>query len=188
LGHQERHQAFIVNYADDLVLCCRGQAQEALAAMRAMMIQLKLTVNESKTRVCEVSKERFDFLGYTFGRLWSPRTGRPYLGVCPSKKRIQRLCERISELTDRRYTPRASREMVADLNRLAVGWANYFCLGSVSKAYRIVDEHLRYRLRMWLNHKHKVRLGVHHIDAEESRVLGLICLTGRKGSLPWAKA
>ena len=188
LGHQERHQAFIVNYADDLVLCCRGQAQEALAAMRAMMIQLKLTVNESKTRVCEVSKERFDFLGYTFGRLWSPRTGRPYLGVCPSKKRIQRLCERISELTDRRYTPRASREMVADLNRLAVGWANYFCLGSVSKAYRIVDEHLRYRLRMWLNHKHKVRLGVHPIDAEESRVLGLICLTGRKGSLPWAKA
>ena len=188
LGHQERHQAFIVNYADDLVLCCRGQAQEALAAMRAMMIQLKLTVNESKTRVCEVSKERFDFLGYTFGRLWSPRTGRPYLGVCPSKKRIQRLCERISELTDRRYTPRASREMVAGLNRLAVGWANYFCLGSVSKAYRIVDEHLRYRLRMWLNHKHKVRLGVHPIDAEESRVLGLICLTGRKGSLPWAKA
>jgi group II intron reverse transcriptase/maturase len=188
LGHQERYQAFVVNYADDLVLCCRGRAQDALAAMRAMMLQLKLTVNESKTRVCEVPQERFDFLGYTFGRLWSPRTGRPYLGVCPSKKRIQRICERMSELTDRRYTPRALPEVVADLNRLAEGWANYFCLGSVSNAYRIVDEHLRYRLRMWLNRKHKVRLGVHHIDAQESRALGLVCLTGRRGSLPWATA
>jgi hypothetical protein len=79
-------------------------------------------------------------------------------------------------------------DVLADLNRLAAAWANYFCLGSVSKAYRIVDEHLRYRLRMWLNHKHKVRLGVHHIDAQESRALGLVCLTGRRGSLPWANA
>lgn len=188
LGHQERYHAFIVNYADDLVLCCRGQAQDALAAMRAMMSQLKLTVNESKTRVCAVPQEKFDFLGYTFGRLWSPRTGHSYLGVSPSKKRIHRLCERVGELTDRRSTSRPLSDVVADLNRLAVGWANYFCLGSVSKAYRIADEQIRHRLRMWLNHKHKVRVGVHHIDAEESRTLGLVCLTGRKGSLPWANA
>jgi group II intron reverse transcriptase/maturase len=188
LGHQERYHAFIVNYADDLVLCCRGRAQDALAAMRAMMSQLKLTVNESKTRVCAVPQEKFDFLGYTFGRLWSPRTGHPYLGVSPSKKRIHRLCERVGELTDRRSTSRPLSDVVADLNRLAVGWANYFCLGSVSKAYRIADEQIRHRLRMWLNHKHKVRLGVHHMDAEESRALGLVCLTGRKGSLPWANA
>jgi hypothetical protein len=188
LGHQERYQAFVVNYADDLVLCCRGSAPEALAAMRDMMTRLKRTVNESKTRVCAVPDETFDVLGYTFGRLGSPRTGRPYLGVCPSKKRIQRICARVSELTDRRTTPRSVSEVVADLNRLAEGWANYFCLGSVSKAYRIVEEHLRYRLRQWLNRKHKVRLGVHHLDDAESQALGLIRLTGRKGSLPWANA
>ncbi len=68
MGHQERHQAFIVNYADDLVRGCRGRANETLAAMRAMMTQLKLTVNESKTRVWKVPKERFDFPGYTLGR------------------------------------------------------------------------------------------------------------------------
>ena len=188
LGYQERYQAFVVNYADDLVLCCRGSAAEALGAMRDLMTRLKLTVNESKTRVCVVPQETFDFLGYTFGRLWSPRTGRPYLGVCPSKKRIQRICVRVSELTDRRTTSRSVAEVVADLNRLAAGWANYFCLGSVSKAYRIVEEHLRYRLRQWLNRKHKIRLGVHHLTDAQSDALGLLRLTGRKGSLPWANA
>jgi len=31
LGHEKRLAAHIVNYADDLVICCRGRAEEALA-------------------------------------------------------------------------------------------------------------------------------------------------------------
>ena len=52
LGHEERWKAYIVNYADDLVICCRVGAERALAEMRTMMSKLKLTMNESKTRVC----------------------------------------------------------------------------------------------------------------------------------------
>ena len=70
----------IVNYADDFVICCRGTADEAMAAMRTMMSKLKLTVNETKTRLCRVPEETFDFLGYTFGRCYSPRTGVPTSG------------------------------------------------------------------------------------------------------------
>ena len=81
LGHEQRFQARIVNYADDFVICCRGTAEEALAAMRNMMERLKLTVNETKTHVCRLPAESFDFLGYTFGRCYSPRTGRAYLGT-----------------------------------------------------------------------------------------------------------
>ena len=55
LGHEKRLEAYIVNYADDLVICCRGRAEEALAAMRDMMSKLKLTVNENKTRVCQAA-------------------------------------------------------------------------------------------------------------------------------------
>jgi Group II intron, maturase-specific domain/Reverse transcriptase (RNA-dependent DNA polymerase) len=197
LGHERRLKAFVVNYADDLVICCRGRADQALAAMREVMSRLKLTVNETKTRVCRLPQgkaeppyETFDFLGYTFGRLWSPRTGRPYLGVCPSKKRIQRFCAEVTKATDRRITFRSVEEVVAYLNPMVQGWANYFSLGSVSKAYRIVDAHVGGRLRKWLNAKHKVRCAGRrwYVSAAEARQFGLTQLRGRKGSLPWANA
>ena len=47
--------------------------------MRHMMQRLKLTVNETKTHVCRLPAESFDFLGYTFGRMYSPRTGGAYI-------------------------------------------------------------------------------------------------------------
>jgi len=65
LGHEKRLSAYIVNYADDLVICCRGQAEQALVTMRDMMRKLKLTVNETQTRVCTLPEEKFDFLGYS---------------------------------------------------------------------------------------------------------------------------
>jgi len=62
-----------VTYADDLVICCRwGSADEALSQMRELMGKLTFEVNEEKTRVCRMPEETFDFLGYSFGRLYSP--------------------------------------------------------------------------------------------------------------------
>ena len=58
LGHEKHLRAHIVNYADDLVICCRGNAEEALTTMRGIMQKLKLTVNETKTRVCRLSFSR----------------------------------------------------------------------------------------------------------------------------------
>src|ERR1700681_3477430 len=156
LGHEKRLKAYIVNYADDLVICCRGNAEEALAAMRDIMRKLKLTVNETKTRVCRLPEEKFDFLGYTFGRCYSPQTGRTYMGTVPSRKRVIRICEAISEMTGRDQTLLDQETVVAKLNRTIIGWANYFCLGPVSKAYRAVDSHACRRLRQWLCAKHKV--------------------------------
>jgi hypothetical protein len=43
LGHEKRLKAYIINYADDLVICCRAGADEALNLMRNMMSRLKLT-------------------------------------------------------------------------------------------------------------------------------------------------
>ena len=122
LGHGKRLDAHIVNYADDFVICCRrGNADEAMAAMRAMMSRLKLTVNERKTRICQltpgVAGVSFDFLGYTFGPCWSPKTGRTYYGTRPSKKRIMRVCREISEMTSGRWNGLDDHEMVARINR-----------------------------------------------------------------------
>src|SRR5438876_10037757 len=84
----------IVTYADDLVILCRrGNAEEALHRLREIMGKLKLTVNEEKTRICRVPEGEFDFLGFTFGRMYSRTTGQVRLALRPSKKSIQRLGE-----------------------------------------------------------------------------------------------
>ena len=67
-----------------------------------------------------------------------------------------RICAAISEATGRDQTLLDRQVVVAKLNRTMIGWANYFCLGPVSKAYRAVDQHARKRLRQWLCAKHKV--------------------------------
>jgi group II intron reverse transcriptase/maturase len=157
LGHESRLDAPIVNYADDFVICCRGSAEEAMAAMRTMMARLKLTVNEAKTRLCRGPDEAFNFLGYTVGRRYAPKTGWPYLGVRPSDKKVQGLTLKRSAQTDRRWLWLDEEEMVGRLNRLLRGWANYFCLGAVTAAYRKVTAHACHRLRQWLMKKFKVR-------------------------------
>jgi hypothetical protein len=63
-GHEQRLQARVVNYADDLVICCRpGLGAAALTVFRNLMTRLGLTVNERKTRIASVPAESFDFLG-----------------------------------------------------------------------------------------------------------------------------
>jgi group II intron reverse transcriptase/maturase len=188
LGHEKRLGACIVNYADDLVICCRGGAEQALATMRIMMTKLKLTMNETKTRVARLPEEKFDFLGYTFGRCYSRKTGRAYLGTTPAKKRVVRICQAISNETGRNKTLLDPKTVVTKLNQMMNGWANYFCLGPVSKAYRAVDEHARKRLRQWLCAKHKVsrRATGRFSDASLQDSFGLIRLAERTHSFSWA--
>ena len=185
LGHQQRLGARIVNYADDFVICCRGTAEEAMHVMRDMMGRLKLTVNETKTKLCRVPDESFDFLGYTIGRCYSPKTGRAFIGTRPSKKKVNRLCREISEMTSGQRS-KDVEEQVAAINRKLNGWSNYFRLGQVSKAYGAVDYHAVRRLRQWLCKKHKVRgAGTSRFSAEYFYLeLGLVRLRWIKRSFP----
>ena len=190
LGHERALRARIVNYADDFVICCRGTANEAMQAMRKMMSRLKLTVNETKTHVCYVPDESFDFLGYTFGRMYAPRTGQPYIGARPSRKKVAGLRQAISEQTSARWEWADSEEIVGRLNRMLRGWANYFSYGSVRRAHRAVDYHTRERLREWLCRKHKIDgRGTARFPLQYGyKELGLIELRVQRRTLPRAKA
>ena len=188
LGHEKRLDAYIVNYADDFVICCRNNAEQVMAAMTDMMSKLKLTVNEDKTHVCQIPQESFDFLGYTFGRCYWPKNGRAYIGVKPSKKRVARVCTTIGKLTDRRLTHQDPTEVVTQLNQMIGGWANYFCMGTVTKAYRTVEQHVCSRLRQWLGKKHKMpgRATSRFPNEYLHQNLGLIDLGVRKARFSWA--
>lgn len=160
LGHEQRLGAHIVNYADDLVICCRpGKAEEAMQVMREMMGKLGLKVNEKKTRRCTMPAEKFTFLSFTFERQVSWKTGRPYVAPAPSKKKVLGICDRISEETSRRTEYRSEREQVRRLNQMLMGWCNYFRLGYVTGAWKVVQQHACRRLRRWLRGKHGRRMG-----------------------------
>lgn len=151
-GLEERYGAVLVTYADDLVVLCRRNADEVLEATRRWMTGIGLALNERKTCLRDAWRETFDFLGYTFGPLVWPRTGKRYLGARPSKKSLTRLKEHVRGVLHR-GNQAPWEEVVVTLNRKLRGWGTYFSYGSLSKARRHVDRIVYDRVRHFLRRR-----------------------------------
>jgi hypothetical protein len=127
LGHERRLAAYIVNYADDLVICCRNGAEGALVAMRSMMATLKLTVNENQDAgpLSAGREVRFSWL-----HVWSMLSPQDGTGLSGHRSGEEADTPHLWGNTRLGGTQpcwiRAT--VVAKLNRTMIGWANYFCL------------------------------------------------------------
>jgi len=154
-GRGKAYQAHVICYADDFVILSRGYADEALAWIRMVMTKLGLALNETKTVVRDARHERFDFLGYSFGPHHYRKDGHWYLGASPSKKSVERLKAKVSDILVPGNTG-AWPEVRDQLNRMLRGWSAYFCYGTRLPAYRSVDNHVYERVRRFLVRCHKV--------------------------------
>jgi RNA-directed DNA polymerase len=156
-GHEREFGALVVNYADDLVICCRpGNGVRAMAVFRELMTRLGLTVNERKTRIAKLPEEHFDFLGYTIGRFYG-RNGIPYIGTRPSKKAVRKLLRRIHDETSCRWNGKTPKSRVEELNPILRGWCNYFDQGPVVRIYDTIRRYTERRLRRWLMRRQQRR-------------------------------
>lgn len=153
----KRGGSVVVNYADDLVICCfPGQGDMAMSTMRTLMTRLGLTVNDRKTRLVRLPEEPFDFLGYTIQRCYR-RDGKSYIGTVPSRRARRKLMVFIREQTSPKGANTEPVEKVRYINRTLRGWAAYFDMGPVAKICRQARVHVEQRLRRWLMRRRKKR-------------------------------
>lgn len=149
-GHRDRLNAYVVNYADDLVICCEpGNGAAAMAIMRHLMTRLGLTVNEEKTRLVTIPEDTFSFLSYEIGYLYG-KGGVPYMGTRPSRKAVKRALKEIHDSTTRRWNATSPEERVEKVNSFLRGWSGYFNQGPVIQVYKVVRRYTERRIRRWL--------------------------------------
>ncbi len=155
-----RHSAplgTLVRYADDFVVMCRTRrdCEQAEARVRVILARLGLELHPDKTRRVELTdgKEGFDFLGCHLhkrmsGTLWEQKRKRLYfLQRWPSVRSMQRIRQRVKELTPRSRCHADLREVIAELNPVVRGWGQYFRTGNAAKQFVQIDRYVVDRLR-----------------------------------------
>jgi RNA-directed DNA polymerase len=149
--------ARLVRYADDFVILAKyvgGRIEQFVTQTLEDWMELK--VNPDKTRTVSLNEPGvgLDFLGYTFryDRDWYGRDGH-YLNLIPSEKSLQRVRDKLREMTDARQCFTPVRDLIARINRTLRGWQGYFSQGYAHQVYRDVDSFTLRRLRSHLHRR-----------------------------------
>ncbi|MDE0026350.1 MAG: hypothetical protein OXP69_18225, partial [Spirochaetaceae bacterium] len=143
--------------ATHLVIICatKRACQQAEARVRQILARLGLELHPDKTRRVNLydGQEGFDFLGCHLhkrmsGKIWEQRRKRLYfLQRWPSDRAMKRIREKVRERTPRRRCHADIRAVIADLNPVLRGWANYFRTGNAAKRFNELDTYVWERLR-----------------------------------------
>ena len=128
----------IVRYADDiLILCCskRGAENALAVARRILEGELRLTVNEHKSRIVH-SREGVPYLGVIIGSQYTRIQG----------EKVRQFKDKVKRST-RRNSPVNLEQVISDLNPVLRGFANYYRVAHCSKQFRELSRWVRRRLR-----------------------------------------
>ena len=151
------HLGTLVRYADDFVIMCATSraCEQAEAQVRQIMARLGLELHPEKTRRVNLydGREGFDFLGCHLhkrmsGKIWEQQRKRLYfLHRWPSERSMKRIREKVRKVTGRGRCHADLRAVIADLNPLLRGWAQYFRTGNAAKRFNQLDTYVWRRLR-----------------------------------------
>jgi group II intron reverse transcriptase/maturase len=185
------HLGTLVRYADDFVVMCDTTVavEEARQRVSTVLTRLGLELHPEKTRTVDLSRGRegFDFLGCHLhkrmsGPIWARTRQRVfYLHRWPSPRARARVRARVRALTPRTRCHEDLRRVIADVNPVLRGWAQYFRTGNAADAFIQIDTYVEDRLRALLRKRVGSRLRAGRADVWHRpffETLGLCRLRG----------
>jgi RNA-directed DNA polymerase len=152
--------ARLVRYADDFVVLARWMGSRITTWIENRLEgDLGLTINRDKTSIVRMTKggQELNFLGYTF-RYDRDLHGRnkKYLNIFPGKKAVMRVRDEIRRKTGSGYK-KPLKGVIAEINTLLRGWANYYEYGYPRKTFRDLNHFVRCRFQRFLRNRSQRR-------------------------------
>jgi RNA-directed DNA polymerase len=150
----------IVRYADDFVVCCESQ-EDALRVrdeiLPPWLAVRGLSLSPEKTRIVHLT-EGFDFLSFNVRHYPCPNTTRTgyKLLIKPSKKAVTRRREQFREVWAS-LTSCPILQVLARLNPIIKGWANYHRVVVASKVFINMDSWMFRRTVRYVNRLHPTK-------------------------------
>ncbi|NEP85280.1 MAG: RNA-dependent DNA polymerase, partial [Okeania sp. SIO3B3] len=152
----------LIRYADDFVILHEDikVVLQAKAVIQEWLDQVGLELKPEKTRIAHTleeyqgNKPGFDFLGFNI-RQWkvkSTKQGFKTL-IKPSSKSIKTHYRKLGDICDS-HKAAPVRALIAKLNPVIKGWANYFSTVVSKKVFNRMDMLLWKRLWRWVSRRH----------------------------------
>lgn len=149
--------AELVRYADDFVILMRGGAEKTLAEVKEILERMGLKLNEKKTRLMDARTGSFDYLGFTFSRKESSKTGKVITLIEPSRQSERYVREEIRSLTARWTHCLPQKQVLEQVNRYVQGWVNYFYLYNSTRVFCRQRFFLEQRTRKYLQGRRQIK-------------------------------
>jgi RNA-directed DNA polymerase len=135
-------------YADDFIVTAKTEeiAKEAKELIKDFLKDRGLELSDEKTLITHIDTG-FDFLGWNF------RKYKGKLLVKPSKKSIEKVTEKISDIIK---TGKAWKQehLIEALNPVIIGWTNYHQSAVSSETFRKMDYRIWNMLWHWAKRRH----------------------------------
>lgn len=173
IWHKMKYPWKLHRFADDVILICQRDSYKALEKFKEIAGKLKLTLNQSKTKVTRLI-EGFDFVGFNFVKRKSPTSGKNTIYIFPAKSSEQKIRNSIKYKTSWR-APIQPEEFVQQINVMVRGWSNYYLHTNASQAFRKLQRFINIRFRRYLHRRRKGRgYGWQHYPNSKLYAKGII--------------